>query len=104
VFARGEPISTNETKGIDLMKNWENQIAGCFSVVDCKFASQYYDVERAREMLIAALQQGVGYKEFCKAIRKWLRDQLATANSQVAKDRLKIEMKKVRKLASYFQP
>lgn len=85
------------------MKNWEEQIAGCFSVEDRKFASQYCDIQRAKEMLIAALQQGVGYKEYCTAIKDWLRGQLVNANPKVAKERLKSEMKKVRKLSSYFQ-
>lgn len=85
------------------MKNWEKQIAGCFGVEDRKFASQYCDIERAKEMLIAALQQGVGYKEYCNAIKDWLRGQLVNVNPKVAKERLKSEMKKVRKLSSYFQ-
>lgn len=85
------------------MKNWEEQIAGCFSVEDRKFASQYCDIQRAKEMLIEALQQGVGYKEYCTAIKDWLRGQLVNANPKVAKERLKSEMKKVRKLSSYFQ-
>ena len=85
------------------MKNWEEQIAGCFSVAGCQFASQDRDIQRAKEMLIAALQQGVGYKEYCTAIKDWLRGQLVNANPKVAKERLKSEMKKVRKLSSYFQ-
>ena len=51
------------------MKNWEKQIAGCFNVEDCKFADHDCDIERAKEMLIAALLQGVGYKEFCATIK-----------------------------------
>ena len=85
------------------MTNWEKQIAGCFSVEDRKFVSQYCDIQRAKEMLIAALQQGVGYKEYCTAIKDWLRGQLVNVNPKVAKERLKSEMKKVRKLSSYFQ-
>lgn len=85
-----------------LMENWEECIAGCFSE-DCKFASQGHDIQRTQEMLITALQQGVGYKEYCTAIKDWLRGQLVKANSQVAKERLEEEMKKVRKLSTYFQ-
>lgn len=58
-----------------LMENWEECIAGCFSVGDRKFASHDCDIQRAREMLIAALQQGVGYKEFCMRIKNWLSGQ-----------------------------
>ena len=87
-----------------LMGNWEECIAGCFTVGDCKFASHDCDIQRAKEMLITALQQGVRYNEFCEAIKDWLRGQLVNANSQVAKERLEEEMKKVRKLATYFQP
>ena len=85
------------------MKNWKEYIAGCFSE-DRKFASQGHDIQRAKEMLIAVLEQGVGYKEYCTVIKDWLRGQLVNANSQVAKERLETEMKKVRKLSTYFQP
>ena len=86
-----------------LMENWEECIAGCFSVGDREFASHDCDIQRAREMLIAALQQGVGYKEFCMRIKNWLSGQLVNANPHVAKKRLEDEMRKVRKLATYFQ-
>ena len=82
--------------------NWKEQIAGCFSE-DRKFASQDCDIERARNMLIDALQQGAEYGEFCTAIKTWLRGQLLTANPEVAKERIKTEMRKVRKLSTYFQ-
>ena len=85
-----------------LMDNWEKYIVGCFSE-DRKFASQGHDIQRAQEMLITALQQGVGYKEYCTTIKDWLRGQLANANPHVAKKRLEDEMKKVRKLSTYFQ-
>ena len=85
------------------MKNWTEQIAGCFSAEDRTFASHDCEIQRAKKMLIAALQQGVGYKEYCNAIKDWLHGQLVNTNPKVAKERLKSEMKKVRKLSSYFQ-
>lgn len=83
-------------------RDWKAQIAGCFSSEDCKFASQFCDAQRARDMLIDALRQGVEYEEFCTTIKNWLCGRLVSANPSVAKDRVKNEMKKVRKLASYF--
>lgn len=94
---------SKQAKRIGFMNNWRELIPGCFGVGDRLFASQHCDIQRAREMLIAALLQGVGYKEFCTAIKDWLHGQLVNANAQIAKERLKTEMRKVRKLSTYFR-
>ena len=84
--------------------NWKKQIRGCFGTTNHKFASHPGDRQRAAKMLDSAIKQGVGYKEYCKEIKDWLRNQLRNANPQVAKRLIdsEIEMKKVRKLSTYF--
>ena len=82
--------------------NWEKQISGCFGQKDYKFANHPSDRRCAAKMLGAAIEQGVGYKEYCKEIKNWLRNRLRNADPQTAKDLTRSEMKKVRKLSTYF--
>lgn len=82
--------------------NWKKQISGCFGTTNHKFASHPVDIKHAVKMLDSAIKQGVGYKEYCKEIKDWLRNQLRKANPQVAKRLIDSEMKKVRKLSTYF--
>ena len=92
---------TAKTKGSSVM-DWKKQIRGCFGNVDHKFANHPSDRKRAAKMLGDAIEQGVSYKEYCKGIKDWLRKQLQNADAQTAKDILKSEMKKVRKISTYF--
>ena len=50
----------------------------------------------------AEIEQGVSYKDYCKEIKDWLKKQLRNADPQTAKDLIKSEMAKVRKLSTYF--
>ena len=82
--------------------DWKKQIKGCFGTTDHKFANHPSDRQRAAKMLDSAIKQGVSYKEYCKEIKKWLLKKLKNADPQTAKDLMKSEMKKVRKLSTYF--
>lgn len=84
------------------MGNWRKQISGCFGEKDHKFANHPADRERAAKMLGSAIAQGVPYKDYCKGIKDWLKNKLQNADPQTAKDLLKSEMAKVRKLSTYF--
>ncbi len=101
IFIRGEPTQISNTRK-NYMANWKKQIRGCFGNVDHKFANYPSDRKRAAKMLGDAIEQGVSYKEYCKGIKDWLRKQLQNADAQTAKDILKSEMKKVRKISTYF--
>ena len=82
--------------------DWKKQISGCFGAKNYKFASHPADIKQAAKMLGSAIIQGVGYEEYCEEIKDWLRNQLKNANPQVAKKIIDTEMKKVRKLSTYF--
>ena len=84
------------------MANWKKQIGGCFGTVDHKFATHPADRKRAAKMLGSAIEQGVSYKDYCKGVKDWLKNKLQNADPQTAKDLLKSEMKKVRKISTYF--
>ncbi len=84
------------------MANWKKQISGCFGNVDHKFADHPSDRNRAAKMLADAMEQGVSYKDYCKEIKDWLKKQLQKVDAQTAQDLLKSEMKKVRKISTYF--
>ena len=84
------------------MASWKTQISGCFGKVDHKFADHPSDMKCAAKMLGRALEQGVNYKEYSKEIKDWLKKQLRNADPQTAKDLIKSEMAKVRKLSTYF--
>ena len=89
-------------KGKNFMANWKKQIGGCFGTVDHKFATHPADRKRAAKMLGSAIEQGVSYKDYCKGVKDWLKNKLQNADPQTAKDLLKSEMKKVRKISTYF--
>ena len=89
-------------QGKKFMASWKKQISGCFSNVDYKFATHPADRKRAAKMLGSAISQGVSYKDYCKEIKDWLKKKLQNADPQTAKDLLKSEMKKVRKISTCF--
>lgn len=84
------------------MKSWKKQISGCFGDVDYKFATHPADRKRAAKMLGSAISQGVSYKDYCKEIKDWLKKQLRNSDPQTAKDLIKSEMAKVRRVSTYF--
>lgn len=78
------------------MTNWKDQIPGAFGAVDKKFAGHPLDVQRARKLLVAALEAGVSYADYTSAIRQWLvvqRCSGAFVNAQ---------MRRVRNVGYYF--
>lgn len=52
--------------------NWNDQLHGCFGRRDRIFAGHPLDQQRAQEMLITAIQEGVTKKEMQDAIRDFL--------------------------------
>ena len=84
------------------MKNWKSQIGGCFGSSDNRFANHPADRQHAAKMLESAIRQGASYKDFCKETRTWLSKKLGNKNPQVVKRFVDTEMRKVRKVATYF--
>lgn len=51
-----------------------NLIAGSYGEADCIFAGHNFDRQRAREALIVANENGIGYSEFIGLHRQYLTD------------------------------
>lgn len=84
------------------MGNWADQIGGCFSIEDYTFATHPLDKERARKMLCDALDQGVGFDEYCNTISDWLYNKLGSCNTDLINKKIESEMSKVKDLSTYF--
>ncbi|MFA5261562.1 MAG: hypothetical protein WC450_10065 [Candidatus Omnitrophota bacterium] len=79
------------------MRDWKELIPGCFGVADGIFAGHVCDIERAREMLIAAFNQKViSWNEFEAPIRVYLMKK--TQNLQHVDEQLK----RLKELTNYF--
>ena len=85
-------------------KKWTDMIAGAFGVTDRVFAGHPNDVKSAREMLLKAFEEGVGYSQYFGAIQNWLVKNLPTdnANNDARVSFIKAQMERACKLASYF--
>ena len=78
------------------MKSWKDQIPGAFGIVDKKFAGHPLDVQRARKLLVAAIEAGASYTDYTTAIRQWLVAQGCSGTFMNA------QMRRVRNVGSYF--
>lgn len=84
--------------------SWKSMISGAFGAEDRKFAGHSVNIERARKVLNAAIEQGATFIEYCDAIEKWLRDwcSQSKASQEVIEKHIKDQMAKVRDIESYF--
>lgn len=84
--------------------SWKSMISGAFGAEDRQFAGHSENIERARKLLNAAIEQGATFKEYCDAIEKWLRNSCSRskASQEVIEKHIKDQMTKVRDLESYF--
>jgi hypothetical protein len=75
---------------------FREKIPGCFGSMDKKFAGHALDVDRAKTMLIEALQETQSLAEFENAIKNYL-VQEGCKPGHIAE-----QMTKVRDIGSYF--
>lgn len=76
--------------------SFKDKIAGCFGSADKIFSGHYFDTQRAKDMLIEALQETESWSEFEGAIRDYLTKQGCT-DEHISK-----QMKKIKDTQSYF--
>jgi hypothetical protein len=74
----------------------ENLIAGSYGTADNQFAGNPNDAQRAREALIAAYEEQVGFEEFMQMHRDYLEGR------GVPEDYILIELEKVKDITRYF--
>lgn len=76
--------------------NWISGIAGCFGSNDKIFAGQYYDCQRAAELLSRANAENIGWGEYHKEIENWLKSQ------ECSPTHIEKQMQRVSNLRNYF--
>jgi len=76
--------------------SFKEKIPGCFGSADKKFAGHYNDVDRAKNMLIEALQETQSWKEFENAIREYL------SKEKCSTKHIDEQIERVRETRSYF--
>ncbi len=77
--------------------DWKDRIPGSFGSEDKKFASHYYDCERAVKLLEEANKANVGLKEYLTEIENWLR------SKGCDDEHIHQEIENVKNIASYFK-
>jgi len=76
--------------------SWKNNIPGSFGDTDADFAMHFYDEERAKKLLISAIEAGVSKEEYVEAIKTYL------IEKNCNKDHIEKQLKKVIDLGSYL--
>jgi hypothetical protein len=76
--------------------SFKDKIPGCFGPTDKVFGSHYYDTQRAKDMLIEALQETEKWSEVESAIKDYL-VQEGCSNEHIIE-----QMKKVNRTQIYF--
>lgn len=78
------------------MKSWKDQIPGTLGAMDKMFAGYPLDVQRARKLLVAAIEAVASYADYTTAIRQWLVAQGCSGAFVNA------QMRRVRNVRYYF--
>jgi len=76
--------------------SFKDKIPGCFGTVDKIFAGHPLDQGRAKDMLIAALQETESWSEFENAIREYL------SGEGCRSEHIDKQIERVKKVNSYF--
>ena len=79
--------------------DWTTLIPVAWGQNGSGFTNHPCDIERAQKLLKTALEQGVTFGDYCKAIEQWLNIHHATKGQAFIDD----QMKKVRDLTHYFK-
>lgn len=85
-------------------KSWTDKIPNAFGPKDKVFAGHPLEVKHAREMLLNAFEEDVGFAEYCGIIQKWLIENYPSdeGNQTSRADFINTQMEQVRNLGSYF--
>ena len=76
--------------------SFKKMIAGCFGSADKIFAGHHNEVERAKDMLIEALQETDSWGEYENAIKSYLEKEDCTT------EHINEQMKRVKNTEYYF--
>ena len=76
--------------------SFKNKIPGCFGAADKIFAGHYNDTDRAKDMLIEALQETQSWEEFENSIRDYLQKE------GCSQKHIDEQIERVKNLRSYF--
>ena len=76
--------------------SFKEKIPGCFGSVDKIFARHYNDTDRAKDMLIEALQETKSWGEFENSIRDYL------SKEKCPKKHIDEQIERVKDTRSYF--
>lgn len=77
--------------------SWKNKIGTCFGIVDKKFALHPSDAKAAAGIFAEAVNDEVGFEEFCNELENWMKSKNCSA------EHITEQMIRVKNMSSYFQ-
>ena len=80
----------------EIKEELENLIEKSYGSVNSEFASHSSDADRAKESLILALENGIDFNEFISLHENYLK------STSSHPDHINEQLKKVKKIESYF--